>query len=72
MGAGITAAVVEKASNSGSDAGLGLGIVALGVLVTTVGVVIWVTAPKPQNTAAVGPSWDVGLTFGGATARGTF
>jgi hypothetical protein len=71
MGAGITVAAVEKSSNDTSSS-IGLGIVGLAVLATTVGVILLATAPKPQNVMTVGPSWNVGLTFGGAMARGTF
>ncbi len=71
MGAGTTVAAVEQSSGD-TNSGVGLGIVALGVLVTTAGVILLATAPKPQSTTAVGPSWNVGLAFGGAMVRGTF
>jgi hypothetical protein len=71
IGAGTAVAAAEQ-SSSDTNSGIGLGIAALGVLVTTAGVILLATAPKPQNAMAVGPSWDVGLTFGGAMVRGTF
>jgi hypothetical protein len=48
------------------------GIFVVGALATTAGVVLWLTATRAPSTGAGGPSLNVGLTFGGAVARGTF
>jgi hypothetical protein len=60
-------------SNSAIGAGnAATGIFVVGALATTAGVVLWLTAPRAPSTGAGGPSLNVGLTFGGAMARGTF
>jgi hypothetical protein len=60
-----------------SNSAIGTGNVAtaifvVGALATTAGVVLWLTSPKAPSATAGAPSLNVGLTFGGAMARGTF
>jgi hypothetical protein len=48
------------------------GIFVVGALATAAGVVLWLTAPKAASTGAGGSTLNLGLTLGGAMARGTF
>jgi hypothetical protein len=72
-GTTCTSSTGFNASNSAIGTGnAATAIFVVGVLATAGGVVLWLTAPKAPSTAASAPSLNVGLTFGGAMARGTF
>lgn len=60
-----------------SNSAIGTGnaataIFVVGAVATTAGVVLWLTAPRAPSSGAGGHSLNVGLTLGGAMAKGTF
>jgi hypothetical protein len=63
---------LNKSNSAIGSGNAATGVFVVGALATTAGVVLWLTAPKAPSTEAAGPSWNVGLTLGGAMARGTF
>jgi hypothetical protein len=63
---------VRTSDSARSMGNVATGFFVAGAVATTGGAVLWLTAPKAAARTAVDRSWDLGLTFGGIRARGTF
>jgi hypothetical protein len=63
---------LDTSSSARTVGNVATGFFVVGAVATSAGAILWLTAPKAAARTAVDRSWDLGLTFGGIRARGTF